>query len=130
MGVAISLQTLSTPLTTNSTLLVPTEEGLRSRLLPRVDENRSGFQTSADPLGALEVLAPDTGSETGVGAVGATDDVLLVGPGEGGDDGAERLFLDDAAVLGWVVNDGGLDEEALAGFDIRFADGELVVLFL
>jgi len=42
----------------------------------------------------------------------------------------ERLFLDDARIVGRVVDDRGLHEEALARADLRLAYGELVAMAL
>lgn len=126
--VAVSLEALGAPLATDTTLLVATEDSLRSRLLEGVDEDGAGLEALGDLLGVGDVLAPDTGTETGVGVVGALDDFLLIGPGLGGDDGAEGLLGDDAAVVGRVVDDGRLDEEALLGGWSLLANGELVAL--
>lgn len=126
--VAVSLEALSAPLATDATLLVATEDSLGSRLLEGVDEDGAGLEALGDLLGVGDVLAPDTGTKTGVGVVGALDDLLLIGPGLGGDDGAEGLLGDDAAVVGGVVDDGRLDEEALLGGGSFLADGELVAL--
>jgi hypothetical protein len=76
----------------------------------------------------LDILAPDTGTETGVGVVGTLDNLLLVGPGLGGDDGAKRLFGDDAAVVGGVVDDDRIDEKALLSRGSALADGEFVTV--
>ena len=42
----------------------------------------------------------------------------------------ERLFLDDARIVGRVVDDRGLHEVALAGANLRLAHGELVAMAL
>lgn len=110
------------------TYLVTAKDGLGSGLLERVDEDGAGFKTPGDALGVLDVLAPNASTETGVGVVGALDDLLLVGPGLGGDDGAEGLLGDDAGVVGRVVDDGGLDEEALVAGDGVIANSELVAI--
>jgi hypothetical protein len=128
--VAVGLEAISAPLATNTALLVTTEDGLRSGLLEGVDENGASFEASGDLLGVLDILAPDTGTKTGVGVVGTLNDLLLVRPGLGGNDGAERLLGDDAAVVGRVVDDGRLDEEALLSGGGVLADGELVAVLL
>jgi hypothetical protein len=128
--VAVGLEAVSTPLATDARLLVTTEDGLGSGLLEGVDEDGAGFEAAGDALGVLDVLAPNTGTKTGVGVVGALDDLLLVGPGLGGDDGAEGLLGDDAAVVGRVVDDGRLDEEALLGGGGVLANSELVAVLL
>ena len=130
MRVAVGLDALSTPLATDTALLVATKDGLRGGLLEGVDENGAGLEALGDLLGVGDVLAPDTGTEAGLGVVGALDDLLLVGPGLGGHDGAEGLLSDDAAVVGRVVDDGRLDEEALALGGGVLADGELVAVLL
>jgi hypothetical protein len=126
--VTVGLEAVSAPLATDTRLLVATEDGLRSGLLERVDEDRASFETTSNALGVLDVLAPNTGAETGVGVVGALDDLLLIRPGLGGDDGAERLLGDDAAVVGRVVDDGRLDEEALLGGGGVLANSELIAV--
>ena len=81
------LEALLAPLATNAGLLVSAEDGLRRRLLEAVDEDRAGLQPLTDTLGALDVLAPDAGAQAGERVVGTADDLLLVGPGLGWDDG-------------------------------------------
>ena len=88
MRVAVGLEALRAPLASNTRLLVSAEERLRRRLLPRVDEDGTGLQPFANALGALDVLAPHAGTETGVGVVGALDDLLLIAPGLGWHDWA------------------------------------------
>lgn len=78
MGVAVSQQSLSAPLATDTALLVTTEDGLRRWLLPAVDEDAAGLETLADPLSSCDVGTPDAGTETGVGAVGALDNFFFV----------------------------------------------------
>jgi hypothetical protein len=128
--VAVGLEAVSAPLATDTALLVATEDSLGSRLLEGVDEDGAGLEAPGNLLGVLDVLAPHTGTKTGVGVVGTLDDLLLVGPGLGGDDGTERLLGDDTTVVGRVVNDGRLDEEALLGGGGVLADGELVAVLL
>lgn len=123
-------QTSLAPLATNARLLVTTEDGLRGRLLPRVDEDGSSFQASCNLAGLLDIAAPDAGAETRLGVVGTGNDLLKVGPWLGGDNGAEGLLSDDARLVGRVVDDGRLNEEALAGCNIGLTDGELVALGL
>ena len=81
------LEALLAPLATNAGLLVSAEDGLRRRLLEAVDEDRAGLQSLADALGALDVLAPDAGAQTGERVVRAADDLFFVGPGLCWDDG-------------------------------------------
>jgi len=128
--VAVGLDALSAPLATDTALLVTTEDGLRSGLLEGVDEDGAGLEALGDLLGVGDVLAPDTGTEAGLSVVGALDDLLLVGPGLGGHDGAEGLLSDDTAIVGRVVNDGGLNEVTLALGGGVLADGELVAVLL
>ena len=128
--VAVGLDALSAPLATDTALLVTTEDGLRSGLLEGVDEDGAGLEALGDLLSVGDVLAPDTGTKTGLSVVGALDNLLLVGPGLGGHDGAEGLLGNDAAVVGRVVDDGGLDEVALVRGGGVLADGELVAVLL
>lgn len=107
-----------------------TEECLRCWLLKRVDEDRSSFQTLANALGTGNVLAPDTSTKTSLTVVGTLDNLLLVSPWLSWNDWSERLFLDDPGFIWWVVNDGWLDEEALAGSNVWLANSELVALIL
>lgn len=113
MGVAVRKQTSLAPLTTDTRLLVTTKDGLRRRLLPRVDKDGTSFESSRNLGCLLDVLAPYTRTETGVCVVGAGNDFLEVRPRLSGHDGTEGLFLDDAGVVGRVVDDGGLNEETL-----------------
>jgi len=128
--VAVGLDAVGAPLATDTGLLVATEDGLGSGLLEGVDEDGAGFEAAGDALGVLDVLAPNTGTETGVGVVGALDDLLLVGPRLGGHDGAEGLFGDDAAVVRRVVDNSRLDKEALLGRGGVLANSELVAVLL
>ena len=127
---SMSIRTLLAPFATNSALLMATEDGLWSWLLPGVNEDRSGLQFLANPLSSLDVLAPHAGSKTGKGVVSTLDDLGLIRPRLSWNNWAEWLLLDDAAVVWRVVDDGWLDVEALAGCDVWLANGELVALLL
>lgn len=126
MRIAIRQQPGPTPLTPNATLLVPAKEGLRRRLLPRVDKNTARLKLLANTLSALDILAPNASTEACVAVVSALDDFLLVAPGLRGHDGAEGLLGDDARVIGRVVDDGGFNEVALGFGDFAVARGEVV----
>jgi hypothetical protein len=150
MGIHEGQQASLTPLAADTRLLVSTEDGLRSRLLPAVDEDASCLETARNLKCMVDILAPDAGAETGVGVVGAGDDFLLVRPGLSGHDRTcllvsifvsqnekkvsvgrtEWLFLDDPGVVWRVVDDSRLNEKALVGVDVRLADGKLVALLL
>lgn len=130
MAVAVRLQALLAPFAADPRLLMASEERLRRRLLPRVDEDGTSLQTLADALRPLDVLAPDAGTKTGVGVVRTRNDLIFIGPRLSGDDRAEGLFGDDAGVVWRVVDDGWLDKETLALGDLWLADGELVTLRL
>lgn len=80
VGVAVSKQTLSAPLASDTTLLVSTEDGLRCRLLPTVDEHTASLEAQRNPLGGFGIFSPDTSTKTGVCVVGAGDDFVLVRP--------------------------------------------------
>lgn len=126
MRVAVGLEAFLAPLTTNTRLLVAAKECLWCWLLPRVDEDGARLQTLSDPLRSLDVLSPDAGTKTRIGVVRPLDDLLLVRPWLGWHDGPEWLLGDDLGVVGRVVDNGWLDEEALARLDICIADRELV----
>lgn len=83
-----------------------TEENCRRGLGEAVNEDVTGLDATGGLLGVLDVFAEDAGAETDVGGVGTRNDFLLVGPGLAGNDGSEGLFLDDAGVVWWVVDDG------------------------
>ena len=118
MSVAISLEAFATPFTTNTRLLVAAEKCLRRWLLPRVDEHRSSLESLANRLSALDVLAPDTGAETSIRSIRALDNLFLITPRLCWDDRSERLFLNNLAIVGWVIDDGRLDEESLSCCDL------------
>lgn len=118
------------PLSTDTRLLVATEEGLWCRLLERIDEDRASFQTLANGLSTGNVLAPHTSTETSLAVVRTLDHLFLVRPWLGWDDWTERFLLDDHGVVWRVVDDGWLDEEALASRNVGLANGELVALTL
>jgi hypothetical protein len=130
VGVAVGKQTSVAPLGTDARLLVATEGGAGRQLLVRVDEDGARFQAARNLRRLLDVRAPHAGTETGVAGVGTGKDLLEVRPGLHGDNGAEGLLLDDARVVGRVVDDGGLDEEALGIGNVGLASGELVALGL
>lgn len=128
--VAVGQKTSLAPLTSNTRLLVTTKDSLRRWLLPRVNKDGSGFKSSCNLRRLLDILTPHTGTETSLGVVCAGNDLLKVRPWLCRDDGAEWLFLDDARVVGRVVDDGGLDEVSLGRGDVGRADGEFVALGL
>lgn len=86
--VAVRQQASLAPLAADSALLVPAEDGLRRRLLVRVDEDGTGLEAAADAFRMRDVAAPDAGGEAGAGVVGARDNFFLVLPGLRGDDRA------------------------------------------
>ena len=130
MRVAVTDDTSVTKLATDARFLVAGEEGLRDGLDEAVDEDVAGLDSAGNALGMLNVLGVDRCTKAGIGIVGASDDLVFVGPRLGRDNGAERLLLDDAAVIWRVVDDSRLDEEALAGFHLWLASCELVTLLL
>jgi hypothetical protein len=102
--VAVGQKTSLAPLTSNAGLLVTSEDSLRSRLLPRVDKDGSGFKSSRNLGCLLDIFAPHTGTETHLGVVGTGNDLLEVRPWLCGDNGAEWLLLYDSGVVGRVVD--------------------------
>jgi len=130
MCVHESKQTSLAPLAANTRLLVSTKDGLRRRLLPRVDEDGPSFEPACHLAGLLDILTPHTGTETSLGIVGTGNDLFQVRPRLRGHNGAKRLLGNDAGVVGRVINNGRLDEEALSGSDVGLANCELVALLL
>lgn len=88
MWIAVSKQTLCAPFATDTALLVTTKDGLRSGLLPAVDEDTSSFESHSDTLSGVNITTPDACAEAGIRRVCTCDDLFLVGPGLGWDDGA------------------------------------------
>jgi len=124
------LLTLVSPFASNARLLVAAEEGLRNRLGEAVDEDVTGLEALSNLLGVCNILTEDAGSQTRIGVVGAGNHILLIGPRLSGNNWTEWLLGDDSGVIRWVVDDGRLNEEALARGDIGLADCELVALLL
>ncbi len=77
LRVTIRQQPQASALTTNPALLVAAENKLDRRVGEAVDEDGAGLQPAADGLGMGDVGAPDAGSQTRSGRVGARDDVLF-----------------------------------------------------
>jgi len=86
------------------------------------------LQTKGNALSSLLVLAPDTGTKTSVGVVGTVDYLLLIRVWLNGQDQTELLLLDDLAVVGRVVDDGGLKPESILLLDICAASDEVIAL--
>jgi len=124
------LLTLGTPFASNARLLVAAEEGLRNRLCKAIDEDVAGFEALSNLLGMCNILAEDAGTQTSIRVVGTRDHILLIGPRLRGDNWAERLLGDDSGVIGRVVDDGRLNEEAFAGCHIRLTHRKFVALLL
>lgn len=103
---------------------------MRGGLLEGVDEDASGLQTESNTLGGLLVLTPDASTKTGIAVVGTVDDLLLVRVRLDRKNKTELLFLDDLAVVGRVVDDGGLKPETVLRLDISAAGDEVVALVL
>lgn len=88
MWVAVSEQTLRAPFTTDTALLVTTKDGLRSGLLPTVDEDTSSFESHSDPLSGLNITTPDACAEAGSCSICTCNHFFLVGPWLGWNNGA------------------------------------------
>lgn len=88
------------------------------------------MQTESNTLGGLLVLTPDASTKTGIAVVGTVDDLLLIRVRLDGKNKTELLLLDDLAVVGRVVDDGGLEPEAVLRLDISAASNEVVALVL
>jgi hypothetical protein len=103
---------------------------LRSGLLERVDKDTAGLQAESDTLGSLLILAPDTSTETSIAVVGTVDNLLFIRVRLARNNKTKLLFLDNLAVVGRVVDDGGLKPEALLLLDVSTAGNEVVALVL
>jgi hypothetical protein len=146
--VAVREQTLCTPLTADTTFLVAREDAmitvsilfwnngqrdrlrLRSGLFERVDKDTAGLQTESDTLGSLLILTPDTSTKTSIAVVGTVDNFFLIRVRLARNNETKLLFLDDLAVVGRVVDDGGLKPETVLLLDISAAGNEVVALVL
>jgi len=113
LHVAISNQTLASPLSTNTALLVATERCFRSWLLEAVDEDGAGFELLADEAGARYVCGPHAGAEAGVSVIRAGDYFVLVGSGLGWNNGSKWFLNNNPRIIRRIINDGRRDEESL-----------------
>lgn len=133
LSVAPALKTNDTPIMANAGALVSTERHKRRQILVVVDPDAARIQLPRDPLGLLQITAPDRGTKTHIGVVGSLEDLLLAAPLLDGEDRAEGLLLDDPRLVRGVVDDGGLEVEALlvAGLGLDgAASGRLPPLLL
>lgn len=80
-----------------------------------VNERASNLKLSGNPLGTLQILRPNAGSQTNLCVVSAPDNILLYGPDLKRNDVTKWLFCHDPRVVRWVVDDRGLNEVAFAG---------------
>jgi hypothetical protein len=103
---------------------------LRSGLLERVDEDTASLQTESDALGSLLILTPDTSTKTSIAVVSTVDNLLLIRVRLARNNKTKLLFLDDLAVVGRVVDDGGLKPETVLLLDISTAGDKVVALVL
>lgn len=86
-----------------------------------IHPHTTGLQLSRHPLRPLNILTPHTSPQTILRIISPRNDIILITPLHGGEDGPKWLFNDDAGIVGWVVDDGGRDEVAIAtalGFSI------------
>lgn len=130
LRIAVSQNPQRAPFPADPTLLMPAEKGLGRRLLERINPHGTYFQPPANAVGAVEILRPDASPEARIHVVGSHNHLLLIGPGLDRDDRAEWFLLDNARVVGGVIDDCRLDEIALAVNDIRLPDGELIAVLL
>src|SRR3546814_1928932 len=86
-----------------SRLLHAAEGRRRGEMLGFVDPDGSARDALSDRERLVLVAAPDRAAETIFAGIGARDDIVEVVELDQRQDGAELLFLDDAAVLGRVV---------------------------
>ncbi len=88
LGVGIRQQTLLAHLAAKPAVLHAGEVGAIVGPLKLVDPDTARVEPARDPLGLRQVRRVDRRPQSGVGEVGAPDDVVLVGPGENREDGA------------------------------------------
>src|SRR3954447_25727185 len=79
---------------------------------PAVDPDGAGVEVRGDAVGAGEIARPHCRGEAVAGGVGEGDRVRFGVERRDRDDGAEDLFLQDAAVASQSGDDGRLDEVA------------------
>jgi hypothetical protein len=103
---------------------------LRSGLLERVDEDTAGLQTESDALSSLLILTPDTSTKTSIAVVSTVDNLFLIRVRLARDNKTKLFFLDNLAVIGRVVDDGGLKPETVLLLDVSAAGNEVVALVL
>src|SRR3546814_4055708 len=96
-------------------------------MLGFVDPDGSARDALSDRERLVLVAAPDRAAETIFAGIGARDDIVEVVELDQRQDGAELLFLDDAAVLGRIVEDGDRDE--ITGHIGRLAADKKCVAF-
>jgi hypothetical protein len=77
-----------------------------------------------------DILTPYAGAKPGVSIVREADNLFLIVPRLRGNDRTEGFLLDDAAVVGGIIDDGGLNEETLPGGDVLGPDGKGVAALL
>src|SRR3546814_5962005 len=97
-------------------------------MLGFVDPDGSARDALSDRERLVLVAAPDRAAETIFAGIGARDDIVEVVELDQRQDGAELLFLDDAAVLGRIVEDGDRDE--ITGHIGRLAADKKCVAFV
>jgi hypothetical protein len=78
-----------------------------------IDSNHTGIDVGGEAQRLVDVLREDTRHEAVVRVVGLLDDLFLRLELVEDGDGAEDLVLGDLGVVGRVLEDGGLYEEAL-----------------
>ena len=103
---------------------------LRHRRRAVVDPHAARLELVRYFLCLADVGAEDRRAEPEARRVRRLDDLCEIGIWHAGDDRPERLFLDVAGGGGRVVEDGGVDEVALALLHVRLTRNELVPLLL
>ena len=79
---------------------------------PAVDPDGAGVEVCGDAVRAGEVARPDGGRQAVAGGVGEGNRFVFAIERCDGDDGAEDLLLQDAALARQAGDDGRLDEVA------------------
>lgn len=109
-----ALQTDNTPVHSHSTFLVSSKGHVGGELEVSVHPDTASLELLSHALRTRNILRPDGATQAQLRVVGAADDLILAGPLEHGDNGAERLVGHDGRIVGGVINDGRGHVEALA----------------
>ena len=128
--ITVRFDTFLAPFASNAALLGSRKEGEGIWLLPRVNEDTAGLEAMTGFCSSFYVCRPDTCTESGCCIIRPPNDFFFVIPRLGWNNWAEWLLLNDAAIVGGIVDNGWLDEETFTRGDVGLANGELVAFVL